>query len=502
MNKEEYKHAVKNQPNKLGTAAIGKLLFEYSLPAVASMVLGSLYNVIDTIFLGQAYPDGSGVAITTIALPVMMLGLGFSMLPGQGGNALAAIVLGKGDKKTVEKILGNTCLLLIGLGVIIAIVGHFWMDPILAVIGTPENLVPGTKIFLQIQCYGFVCLSVGFGLNNFLRTAGRPTLALFQNILSVVMCALLNYVFVLQMHLGVEGSALATVLGECVGMVFVLGYFCLNKNAAFKLRFKCLTPDFLLQGRILIMGLASFAMSLASTVICVVFNWVVGHYGSLTELGAQGALASIGVAQKVTTFAFTPMIGVAMGAQPIIGYNFGAKNWDRVHRALKLAITTGVAIGAIFLALSYLFPSQIVSIFGINNELSEFSQTCLKIYIIFFPLVGFHAVGGSYFQSSGQPIKSAILELTRQIIFLIPFYLTLPQLLLHFGIVENGLIGAVLCPPTADFCSAIVTIIFVLIEMKRLRGWIKNPAKADEYLAQHNSAEKAANKTAEKLQKN
>lgn len=222
MNKEEYKHAVKNQPNKLGTARIGKLLFEYSLPAVASMVLGSLYNVIDTIFLGQAYPDGSGVAVTTLALPAMMLGLGFAMLPGQGGNALAAIVLGKGDKQKVERILGNTLVMLLILGVIIAFVGHFCMDPILGAIATPPELWEGTKIFLQIQCYGSFCLFVSMGMNNFLRTAGRPTLALFQNILSVGMCAILNYVFVMQMHLGVEGSALGTVLGEGAGMVFVL----------------------------------------------------------------------------------------------------------------------------------------------------------------------------------------------------------------------------------------------------------------------------------------
>lgn len=488
--KEEYKNAVKNQPNKLGTARIGKLLFEYSLPAIASMVLGSLYNVIDTIFLGQAYPDGSGVAITTLALPVMMLGLGFSMLPGQGGNALAAIVLGKGDKKKVEKILGNTCLLLIILGVIIALIGHFCMDGILDVIGTPENLHEGTKIFLQIQCYGFVCLSIGMGLNNFLRTAGRPTLALVQNILSVVMCAILNYIFVLKLNLGVEGSALATVLGEGSGMVFVLWFFCISKKATFKLRFKNLSPNFKLQGRILIMGLASFAMSLASTVICVVFNWVVTYYGSISELGAQGALASIGVAQKVTTFAFTPMIGIAMGAQPIIGYNFGARNWDRVTRALRLALISGVITGIIFLVICNVFDSQIVSIFGINGELSEFSETALRIYITFFPLVGFHAVGGSYFQSSGQPIKSAILELTRQIIFLIPMYLILPELLLNMGVIQDGLIGVVFCPPTADFCSAIITIIYVMIEYRRLKTWVKNPKLADEYIEKHNKAVK------------
>ena len=194
----------------------------------------------------------------------------------------------------------------------------------------------------------------------------------------------------------------------------------------------------------------------------------------MSELGAQGALASIGVAQKVATFAFMPLIGVAMGAQPIIGFNYGAKNWARVFRSLRLSVTTGVAIGTFFLVICYLIPNQIVHLFGIFGELEEFAATTLMIYITFFPLVGFHAVGGSYFQSSGQPIKAAILELTRQVIFLIPMYLILPELLLSLGVIEDGLIAVILCPPLADFFSSLITIIFVIIEGSKLRKKMKS----------------------------
>lgn len=182
----------KNTDNKLGTAKIGKLLIEFSIPAVAGMVLSSFYNLIDTAFLGQAYPDGSGVAVTTLALPIMLLLLAFTMLPGQGGNALAAILLGQKDQKKVEQCLGNSFLLLMGFAVIIALCGFFFIDFILAIIGTPDNLWEGTKTFIQIQCYGFIFLSIGMGMNNFVRSAGAPRIALLTNVISVIVCIALN----------------------------------------------------------------------------------------------------------------------------------------------------------------------------------------------------------------------------------------------------------------------------------------------------------------------
>ena len=181
-----------NKKNKLGMEKIGKLLLEFSIPAVAGMVLSSIYNLIDTAFLGQAFSDGSGVAVTTLALPVMLFLLAFTMLPGQGGNALAAILLGKDKQKDVEQCLGNSLLLLIFFSVIVGIIGLFFVDPILICIGTPENLMEGTKTFVQIQCYGFLFLSIGMGMNNFIRTAGSPKFALLTSAVSVVVCVALN----------------------------------------------------------------------------------------------------------------------------------------------------------------------------------------------------------------------------------------------------------------------------------------------------------------------
>ena len=454
--------------DRLGTERIGRLLLEFSIPAIISMVFNSLYNVVDTAFLGQAFPDGTGVAVTTLALPVMTILMGFSMIAGQGGNALAAIQLGEGRKSQVEKTLGNSAVLLFGLAVLVAIAAIVCIDPVLALIGTSAALWEPTKTFVQIVCVGFAFQSLGMGLNNFLRTAGKPNLALGTMVFGTVVCIVFNYLFVLVLGWGVAGSAGATVLGQACGMVPVLWYFVACKSAPFRLRLSCCTPDVRLMGRILMLGLASFVMQVASTVVSVVLNQVIGVYGAQDPIGVTGALAAIGVAQKASMFAITPMIGLIMGAQPIIGYNYGAKQWQRVLSTLKWSSVVGVAIGTAFLVLAHVIPEPIVALFGVTGELEAFSVWGLQVYTLLFPLVGFQIVGSSYFQSSGQPIKAAVLELTRQVIFLIPLYLLLPPVLSAlFG--TTGLMGVVISVPVSDGLSVLVTSVFVLREVRKLR---------------------------------
>lgn len=459
---------VQDRTDRIGTERIGKLLLEFSIPAIVSMIFNSLYNVVDTAFLGHAVGD-VGVAVTTLAFPVMTILMGFSMLAGQGGNALAAIQLGEGKRARAEQTLGNTFVLLVIIAFLVVIAAAVFIDPLLTLIGTQGEMWEPTKIFVQIICFGFIFQSVGMGLNNFLRTAGQPNLALYTMVLGTVACIIMNYFFVMVFGWGVEGSALATVLGEACGMVPVLWYFLVNKHAVFRLRLSCLKPDFALMGKILSLGVASFVVEIATTAVSVVLNWVLAVYGAQDPIGVSGALAAIGVAQKVAGFAIMPLIGLIMGAQPIIGYNYGAKNWDRVLKTLKWASIAGIGIGTFFWALSHLIPTQIVALFGVTGDLEDFAVTVVKIYTIFFPLVGFQIVGSSYFQSSGQPLKAAILELTRQIIFLIPLYLLLPPLASVFGL--SSLTMVAICVPVSDALSVIVTFVIVGIEVRKLRTY-------------------------------
>ena len=452
--------------NRLGTARIGKLLFEFSLPAIISMVFNTLYNVVDTAVLGW-FVGEVGVAVTTLALPVMTILMGVSMLAGQGGNALAAIQLGEGKLNRVERTVGNSALLLFGLSAVVALCAIAFIDPVLALIGTTSELYEPTKQFVQIICVLFAFQSLGMGMNNFMRTAGKPVLSLLTMMLGTVMCIVFNLLFVAVLGWGVAGSAWATVCGQACSMVVVMWYFIFSKTAPFKLRLSCCKLDFHLMGKIMSLGLASFVMQVASTVVTIVFNQVVTKYGALDPLGAEGALAAIGVAQKATLFAITPMIGLTMGAQPLVGYNYGARSWTRVLNALKWAEIWGAGFGAVFLLLAHAIPYQIVGLFGVTGDLQAFSVFSLQVYTILYPLVGFQIIGSSYFQSSGQPLKAATLELTRQVIFLIPLYLVMPHLWWLFGVSQLSMV--IIAVPCADGLSVLVTATFVVLEVRKLR---------------------------------
>ncbi|NTU89043.1 MAG: MATE family efflux transporter [Actinobacteria bacterium] len=454
------------QENRLGTAKVGKLLLEFSIPAIISMIFNALYNVIDSIFLGQAI-GSIGIAVTTLALPIQILLMGFSMLAGQGGNALAAILLGQGEKEKVERVLGNTTFLLVAIAAIVALAAIVFIDPILMIVGTTEELMVPTKTFIQIICFGFIFQSIGMGLNNFLRTAGEPNRALYTVVLGTISCAVLNYLFVMVFGWGIQGSAYATIFGQFIGMVPVLLFFCLNRKAVFRLRLSAMVPDFRLQGKILILGMASFVMQVAATILSVVLNQLLVAYGAQDAIGSDGALSTIGVIQKIAMFSIMPIIGIILGAQPIIGFNYGARNWKRVKKALNLSMLWSTFICVFFWALVHLIPAQLVSLFGVEGALRDFAITALKVYMFMLPIVGFQIAGSSYFQSSGQPLKAAILELTRQVIFLLPLYVILPMILpALFGI--SGLESIVVSAPVSDVLSTFTTGIFVILEMKKL----------------------------------
>lgn len=460
--------------DRLGTMRIGKLLLEFSIPAIISMVFNSLYNVVDTAFLGHAVGD-MGVAVTTLALPIMIILMGFSMLAGQGGSALAAIQLGEGRRDAAEKTMGNTATLLIVIAVVVGVSAAIFIDPLLAMVGTPADLWAPTKAFVQIICFGFIFQSLGMGLNNFLRTAGQPRLALYTMVLGTTMCIILNYFFVLIFGWGVEGSAFATIIGQACGMLPIIWYFVFNKKAVFHLRTSCMIPDFRLMGRILSLGLASFVMQVGATAVTVVLNHLLAIYGAQDAIGAEGALAAIGAANKAITFAIMPVVGLIMGSQPLIGYNYGAKNWQRVLDTLKLASIWATVLMTFFWVLVHVIPGPIIGVFGISGNLEDFAITVLKLDTLVLPIVGFQIVGSSYFQSSGQPFKSAILEMSRQVIYLIPLYIIFPMVLPYFGI--TPLVAIVLAVPSADFLACVTTVFFVRQEVKKVRRWRDEAAK-------------------------
>lgn len=453
--------------DRLGTHSILKLLFEFSIPAIIMMTFNALYNIVDSIFLGQAVGD-QGIAVTTLAFPIMVILMGLSALAGQGGNALAAIQLGEDKINEVERTVGNTVLLLIIIAAIIAVVGIVFIDPLLAIVGTTPELYDMTKLFVQIVMIGFVFQCIGMGANNFLRTEGKPMLALGTSVLGTVMCIVFNFLFVMMLGFGVAGSAFATIIGQACGMAPVIWYLMRGKDAPFHLRVSCMKPDVKLWGIILSLGVASFIMQVANAIINTILNQTLAYYGALDPIGASGALAAIGVAGRINGFAFMPAVGVLMGAQTLIGYNYGARKWKRVRHSYWLGVLFATVLITFFFVLIHVIPAQIVQLFGVSGDLEQFCIYALQVMTAMFPLVGFQMMSSNYFQSTGQPLKASLLSLTRQVLFLIPLLILLPMYLP--GILEVTSLQAICFTyPMADALSILTTAAFIIPELVKLR---------------------------------
>lgn len=458
---------------RMGTAPVGRLLFEFGVPAVISTVFTALYNVIDSIFLGQAMGE-VGLAATTVATPIMTIMMAIAVIAGAGGNAYAAIVLGEGRHERAEQTLGNTMFLMIAFAVPVALIATFCLDPFLILVGATDVTLPYARSFVQIISYGFVLNNIAFGVQNFMRTCGSPWQALGVSIVGTVACILLNALFVLGFGWGVVGSALATILGQAASSVWVMWYFTLNSHSALHLHLHYMLPELKLCLKIMSLGLAPFALQAAAAITQVAGNYIIGTLGAADVIGQDGALASIGVMMKILMFAIFPVIGVATAAQPVLGFNLGARKFDRVRRCLVEALLTGFVILTCFFIVIHVFPTQLIGLFGVESHLMDFSVVALQIMTVLMPITAMQMITGNYFQATGQPMKSAILSLTRQLIYLLPAYFIMPQVMPALFPGVTPLLGFCFAFPVADALAVLTCTIFFVIEVRRLNGLIRD----------------------------
>lgn len=464
----------------MGTASIPRLIVEFAIPSILGMLVNGAYNVIDSIFLGQALGE-IGLATATVAMPIMTVFMAIAMLVGNGGNALAALRMGEGNRAEADRSLGNTVCLSIIFAVVVAVVAHIpvCINGLLSISGATPKDWEFARSFIQIISLGFVFQCIGMGVNNFIRTAGAPNRALSTMIIGALSCTIFNFIFVMVLGWGVQGSALATVCGQAISCGAVLWYFIFTKNVPIKLHLRFMPLHLRTVGLILSLGLASFAVQAGMAVVNFVLNNLLAMYGAASPLGAEGALASIGVVQRVAMFAVLPLIGVSIAIQPLLGYNYGAHLFDRVKKTLWYGIIGATGIGVLLWSLVHLFPEQIVGFFGITSEgLRDFTVFALKVQLLMLPFIGFQIVGSNYFQATGQPLKSIFLSLTRQILFLVPLLLVLPTLLPEWFPQFTSLDALYFATPAADFLAIFTTLVFIILEMGRLKKLKNGQIKA------------------------
>ena len=461
---------IEERVNRMGTQSIPKLITEFAIPAVTGMLVNSAYNIIAAIFLGQTMGE-IGLAATQVALPIMLLFVALAMLVGAGGNALAALRLGEGRRDQAELALGNVVTLSVIIWLLIAFAASndAVLGWLLSVSSATEEVRPYAAEFLRILSYGFILQCIGTGVNNFIRTAGAPNRALGTMVIGAVACVGFSYLFVMVMGMGVRGSAFATICGQACSCISVLWYFIFTKGVPLKLRRENLYPDFKLCGNILSLGAASFFVQVGAAIVSFVINMLLVKYGAMHPIGEANALASIGLVSRVAMFTIMPLAGMSVAIQPILGFNYGARNYMRVRITLIDGILAATSIAVFMWIVVHVWTDPIINLFGIRDAgLVSFTNFALKVQVLLLPVIGFQIVGANYFQATGQPLKSTFLSVSRQILFLIPLLFILPEVLPSFFPGVTGLDALYIATPVADGCAIILTAIFVFKEMHRL----------------------------------
>ncbi len=441
-----------NNQQILGTEPIGKLLLRYSLPAIIGMMVNGLYNVVDRIFIGNM-PGVGPLAITGlgVTMPVMTIILAFGMLIGIGTATNISIKLGQGKKDEAEKLIGNSITLAVIVGLIIMVVGLIFGDQILQLFGASADSLEYAKAYINIILLGTVFNMIGFIFNSTIRGDGNPKLSATIMVVGCVLNIILDAVFIFVLGIGIKGAALATIIAQFTTAVWGLSYYTKGKSNL-KLKKANLKLDKSLVSIIIAIGAAPFAMQLAASGVQVISNNALRTYGGDLAIGAMATINSI------IMMVGMPIVGISQGAQPIIGFNYGCKKYDRVEKTLKLATiaaTLGLTIGW---AVVQLYPESIVSMFNSNAELVKISVDGIRKYLFMMPLIGMSMIGSNYIQSIGNAKQSMFLGLLRQVILLVPMMLILPKFL--------GLDGVWFSQPVADVISFIITFILVSREVK------------------------------------
>lgn len=441
-----------NNQQILGTEPIGKLLLRYSLPAIIGMMVNGLYNVVDRIFIGNM-PGVGPLAITGlgVTMPVMTIILAFGMLIGIGTATNISIKLGQGKKDEAEKLIGNSITLSMIVGIIIMVVGLIFGKQILKLFGASAESLQYAKAYIDVILLGTIFNLMGFVFNSTIRGDGNPKLSA---IIMVVGCGLnivLDAVFIFVLNMGIRGAALATIISQFVTSVWGLSYYIKGKSNL-KLNKANLKLDKSLIYTIIAIGAAPFAMQIAASGVQVISNNALKTYGGDLAIGAMATINSI------IMMVGMPIVGISQGAQPIIGFNYGCKKYDRAEQTLKLATiaaTIGLTIGWVVVQL---YPEPIVSMFNRDAGLVNISVDGIRKYLLMMPLIGMSMIGSNYVQSIGNAKQSMFLSLLRQVILLVPMMIILPKFL--------GLDGVWFAQPIADVISFIVTFILVSKEVK------------------------------------
>ncbi len=444
-----------NTPMELGIAPIGKLLIQYSVPAIIASVATSLYNIIDSIFIGQGV-GAMAIAGLAITFPLMNLVIAFCVFIAAGGSTICSIFLGQKDYSRAKNTLNNALILSLIHSVVFGGLSLLFLDEILYFFGATDETIPYAREFMSVILYGTPISYVFIVLNNMLRATGYPRKAMITALLTVLINLVLAPIFIFALQWGIAGAALATILGQAVALFWIIKHFFAKESFVHFDNRSDLKLDLSIVKRIYSIGLSPFLMNVCACVVVIFIN------GALLETGKEiGNLAvgAYGIVNRTGMLFVMVVFGVTQGMQPILGFNYGANQWNRVKRTLKIGVVAGIIITTIGFAVAEIFPRQVSALFTTDETLIDISATGFYLSYIFFAVIGGQVVIQNFFQSIGKPNISIFLSLTRQLLFLIPTLLIFPQI--------YGVEGVWISLSVSDLLAFLVAVATVIILVKR-----------------------------------
>jgi len=455
-----------NAADRLGVEPVGRLLLRFSLPAITGMLVNALYNVVDRIFVGRGVNEIALGGLSLVA-PLMSLAMAFAMLFGIGSANMISMRLGQGRKEEAENTLNHCLFLLIASGAVLTFLGLFFIDKILSVMGAQEGslALDYSRRYFQIILYGSIPMQVGFGLSHSTRAQGFPTITMIAMFLGAGLNTILDPLFIFVFHWGVEGAAWATIISQAVSCIWILS-FSFSKKAVIHLKPAVFKASLKTVKEIMGFGSPQFIMHIVMSAVQLIINTSLGWYGS-DALGVSNggdiALSGMNIIGSISMLILMPVFGINQGAQPILGYNYGAKKFNRVIRAYLLAITAATSVCLLGFIAAQCFPLAMIRLFVPDGSpaLYTFAPWAMRVALLMLPVNGFQIVSANMFTVTGRPKISILLNMLRQCIILIPC-------LILFGRIW-GLWGVAAAGPVADGFSFIFTGTMILFELRKLR---------------------------------
>ncbi len=450
---------VSEKQSPFATEPIGRLIVKFAVPSVIALLVNSLYNIVDQIFIGNGV-GYLGNGATNIVFPITIIALALAMMIGNGGAAFLSLKLGEGNVDIAKKGIGNAVTMVTVVSIILTAVFLILLNPILTLFGATDTLRPYALDYGWIIGIGLPFMMISGAINSIIRADGSPKYAIFSMVLGAVLNVILDAIFIFPLQMGVKGAAIATVIGQVASFAVSVAYIprfktiCLSKSA--------FCPDVKVCYNIVVFGLSSFITQFAITVVMVLTNNLLAQYGAQSIYGSDIPLTATGIVMKVNQIMISILLGIATGAQPIIGFNYGSKNFHRVKKALEISLIVSEIISILAFLLFQFAPMSAISLFGSEDGLyNEFAVKAFRIFLMLCPLTGFQTVIAVYLQAVGKPVMSALLSLARQIIFFVPAALLLPVALGVEGVLWTG--------PVADSLAFLMSLVLLLYERHHLK---------------------------------